>query len=164
MRLFAQHESMVHGFIVSLEPSWNDAAEILQETSLAIWRKFDEFEHGTNFLRWSCRIAEFEVRRFRARRKRERLQFSDELLGRIAEARLEEGDSLTERRRALTECIKKLSESDRRLLLERYAANRQGKQIAERLGRPADSIYKALKRVRAALYNCISRTLAREAR
>jgi DNA-directed RNA polymerase specialized sigma24 family protein len=47
------------------------------------------------------------------------------------------------------------------LLRERYVAEQQGKKIAAALGQPADSIYKALKRIRLALYECVNRTLSR---
>lgn len=164
VRLFAAHEPMVLGFVMTLVPNWDDAAEILQEASVVAWRKFDEFQQGTSFLNWLYRIAELEVRSFWSRRKRERVQFSDNLVRQVADARLEENEHLADRRRALADCIAKLRESDRKLLLERYVAERQGKKIAEAAGRPNDSIYKALKRIRVALYDCVNRTLARASR
>jgi RNA polymerase sigma-70 factor (ECF subfamily) len=164
VRLFAQHEQMIHGLIVSLVPVRDDAAEIFQETSLATWRKFAEFEPGTNFLRWACRIAEFEVRRFRSRRQRDRLQFNDELLVQIVQARFGAEEGLINRQQALTDCLAKLRDRDRQLLHERYGRGRQAKEIAAEWGRPADSIYKAIKRIRAALYECINRALANEGR
>ena len=164
VRLFARHESMVLGFIITLVPSRDDALEILQEASVVAWRKFGEFQPGTNFLNWMCRIAELEVRAFRSRRKRERLQFGDELLSQIVDVRMEENDQFADRRRALASCIEKLRDSDRKLIAERYTDERQAKRIASSLGQPADSIYKALKRIRLMLYDCVNRTLARESR
>ena len=164
VRLFAANEPMVLGFVMTLVPTWEDAAEILQETSVVAWRKFDDFEQGTSFLNWLYRIAELEVRSFWTRRKRDRVQFSDSLVRKVVDARIEDNECLAERRRALTECIAKLRESDRKLLLERYVAERQGKKIAEAFGQPVDSIYKALKRIRLALYDCVNRTLTRASR
>jgi RNA polymerase sigma-70 factor (ECF subfamily) len=162
MRLYTQHEPMVHGLVISLLPSWDDAAEVMQETSLTLWRKFAEFEPGTNFLRWASRVAEFEVRRFRTRKHRSRLQFSDEALNQIAEVRLEATEVIADRRRALNGCLSKLPADDRTLLLARYAERRSGRDIAADQGRPADTIYKSLKRIREKLQECIRRTLARE--
>lgn len=164
LRLFVKHESMVLGFIITLVPSRDDALEILQEASVVAWRKFEEFQPGTSFMNWMCRIAELKARAFRAKRNRERLHFNDELLNKIVDLRMEKNEQLADRRRALASCIEKLRDSDRKLLSERYDNQRQGKTIAETTGRPADSIYKALKRIRLMLFDCVNRTLAQEGR
>jgi RNA polymerase sigma-70 factor, ECF subfamily len=161
VRLFAANEPIVMAFVMTLVPTWDDASEILQETSSVAWRKFDEFEPGSSFLNWMYRIAELEVRNFWSRRKRQRVEFSDQLIRKVADTHLVESEYLAERRRALEDCIAKLRESDRMLLRERYVAEQQGKKIAAALGQPADSIYKALKRIRLALYECVNRTLSR---
>jgi RNA polymerase sigma-70 factor (ECF subfamily) len=89
VRLFARYEPMALGFVVTLVSSWDDATEIMQEASVVAWRKFDEFQPGTNFLSWLCHIAELKVRGLYTRRKRERLQFNDELVSQSAEMQLE---------------------------------------------------------------------------
>ena len=35
--------------------------EMLQLASLVAWRKFDQFDPATSFVRWICRIAKFEL-------------------------------------------------------------------------------------------------------
>lgn len=164
VRLFTQHEPMLRGFILTLVPTWEDAAEVLQETSVVAWRKFDEFELGSSFHSWIFRIAVLEVYHYRDRNQKLRFRFDQALLEKIIDTRRQDWDSTDERRRVLAQCLDKLRPSDRQLVLERYSDQRKGKQIAESQGRPADSIYKALKRIRAALFECIERTLAREER
>ncbi len=80
VRLFVKHESMVLGFIITLVPTRDDALEILQEASVVAWRKFEEFQPGTDFLNWMCPIAEFKVRVFRSQRNRRLLQFDDDVV------------------------------------------------------------------------------------
>jgi DNA-directed RNA polymerase specialized sigma24 family protein len=41
----------------------------------------------------------------------------------------------------------------------RYESNLTGPEIAERLGRPVNTVYKALQRIRNSLLDCVDRTL-----
>src|SRR3954471_22737634 len=59
--LLARHHVALMGFVLSLVPSWSDAEDIVQEASALMWRKFGDFEPGTNFLAWACQIARFLV-------------------------------------------------------------------------------------------------------
>src|SRR5262245_27195115 len=59
VRLFAQHEHQVYAYIVSVLANWADADEVMQETSVALWEMFDDFQEGTSFCSWACRIAYF---------------------------------------------------------------------------------------------------------
>jgi RNA polymerase sigma-70 factor (ECF subfamily) len=162
VRLLTRHGPYVRALILSLVPVWQDAEEILQETSLVAWRKFDTFELGTNFQAWLGRIATFEVHNFRGRTGKVRLKFDSELLEMLVEAHQANTAFQEAQWAALLKCLEKLPVADRELMIERYCAERQGKQIAEAQGRPADTVYKSLKRIRLALYRCINRKLAQE--
>jgi len=162
--LLAKHESAIRAFIYSLLPNWADTEEVLQETSLVVWRKFDQFTPGTNFLRWACRVAELEVRRFRSEKHHDRLQFGVSMLEQIAAIQTEESDLLELRRQALADCVKQLNERDKSLLASRYVDNAPGVKIATDKGQPVETIYKRLQRIRRKLYDCVSHTVALEFR
>ena len=57
VELYTQHYTQLRYYLMSLIPSPSDAADVIQETSLVLWEKFDFFEVGTNFYAWSCKIA-----------------------------------------------------------------------------------------------------------
>jgi RNA polymerase sigma-70 factor (ECF subfamily) len=67
---------------------------------------------------------------------------------------------MDQRRDALSECIGKLRESDQELLRRRYAGAVTGDEVAHQLGRPANSVYQSLGRVRKALIECVRRRMA----
>ena len=69
IKLFTRYQRRVFLFILSQVPSPVDAEEIHQETNVIIWRKFDRFELGTNFLAWACQIANYEVLKYRSRQR-----------------------------------------------------------------------------------------------
>lgn len=48
-RLLVQNQKRIMGLILALVPNGPDADDILQETCAVLWRRFVEFEPGTNF-------------------------------------------------------------------------------------------------------------------
>ncbi len=161
--LFAEHEVDLRSYVLALLPRWDDAREVMQQVSLLLWRKFDQFDGGEDphraFIRWGCQIADYEVLNFRRKRQRDRLLFSDELLQTLADTRLAHQDGLELRREALARCLGRLSTRDRELIARRYVEGAKAKDLAAERGQPADTIYKALRQIRLRLHECINRTL-----
>ena len=56
-QLFVRHQSVLKGFILSLQPDFTEADDILQEVFLVVTQKVDSFVVGTNFLAWARQIA-----------------------------------------------------------------------------------------------------------
>ncbi|MEX0718198.1 MAG: sigma-70 family RNA polymerase sigma factor [Planctomycetaceae bacterium] len=160
VQLFTRHQRRLYLYVLSLIGDPVEAEEVLQETNVVIWSKFDQFEKGTNFHAWACRIATYQVLKHRERRQRDKLYFSDDFIQTIAAEGRFDSDQSDLRRVALVECLKKLRERDRELIRQRYAPGETGKGIAERLGRPANSVYQSLGRIRRTLLECITRRLA----
>ena len=75
---------------------------------------------------------------------------------------LERSDEFEQRRVALVECLAKLRPKDRDLIEQRYAPGERGKRLAEQLGRPANSVYQTLGRIRRVLMECIQRRMTEE--
>lgn len=161
--LFTEHEIDVRSFVTTLLFDWDGTREVMQQVSLQLWRKFSEFQPGADlhrsFVAWALQIASYEVFNYRRKRQRDRLVFSDELLEQLAETRLEAQDLLESRRRALAKCLGRLREADRELIGRRYFDGVNGIDLAKERQQPADSIYKALRRIRHQLFECINRTL-----
>ena len=159
--LIADHQGNLRAFIVSLMPGSPDVADVLQETNAALWMKRKKFEHGTNFIAWAFKIARYEVIRQRDRTKRlDRLVFSDELLESLAEADAPAKPSA--RLAALDSCLKKLSETQRKLIQARYTPGRSIEQYAIDTGKKPSGLRMALLRIREILKDCIEKTLAEE--
>ncbi|MEM7396853.1 MAG: sigma-70 family RNA polymerase sigma factor [Verrucomicrobiota bacterium] len=162
MRLLAEHESAIFGYILSLLPNWQDAQDVYQETSVVLWRKFDAFEKGTSFIRWACAAARFNVLNKMKKRGRERYVFSNELLDAMADESLEEIERLEAERQALHVCLQKLPESDHAMVKQCYTPGHSIKKVAQTLNKTPNSVYKWLNRIRGGLLQCIERRLAQE--
>jgi RNA polymerase sigma-70 factor (ECF subfamily) len=160
--LFAQNQRKLFLFVMSMIPNKSDAEEVMQETSLLLWRDFGRFQPGTSFTAWSYRIALNQTLAWRKRRRRDRLEFSPELLEVIAEESIAEADRLEERVRALARCIAELPEQHQSLLRKRYGEGLEVEAIGRELGRSAEAVYRALSRIRHVLRDCVTRALAQE--
>ena len=162
-RLFAQHDRWLYAYLVSLLGSSAAAEEVFQEVCIVLWREYKTFELGTDFVRWVSVIAHHQVQRYRREQRRIGPQLSDAVVELVSRDAVERSDLLESRREALRGCLQKLSESDRSLVQHCYSDNHLSfKTVAEQLGRPSNTVYKALIRIRRLLYQCIERTLASE--
>ena len=162
-RLFAQHDRWLFAYLVSLLGNAAHAEEVFQEVCVVLWRECDTFRLGTDFVRWVSVIAHNQVHRFRRQQRRAGPQLSDATVDLLAQDAVERVDLLESRRDALRQCLEKLPDSDRQLVRHCYGDSRVTfKTAAEELGRPANTVYKALNRIRRVLYQCIERQLSAE--
>jgi RNA polymerase sigma-70 factor (ECF subfamily) len=161
LRLFLQNQRRLYAYILTLLPRRADADDVLQEASLVMWDKFDDAHPPADFAAWGCRIAYFKVLDWYKKRQRSPVYFSTEMLERVAETAVEQAATLRldERREALADCIAKLSPRDRDLLARRFADGATTQSTAAALGRSVDAIYKALAKIRQALFDCVTRAL-----
>ena len=162
LRLYTKHQHRILAYIFTLVPHRADAEDLLQDTAVLLWEKFDQFEPGTDFVAWACRVAFLKVSNHRKRFARSKLVFSDDLLHVVAERTLELTTDLDQRRVALRECLKRLDDRDRRMLTARYEPQGSVKLAAGVSGRTLPTTYKALYRIRKALFDCVTLRTAEE--
>lgn len=158
--LLATCQRRVFLYAMSLLHNPADAEEVLQETNLVLWRKFDQYQPGTDFGQWACRVAYYEVLKVREKKARGEQLFSGEFIEVLAAESASTMERTDARREALNGCLKKLREQDRQLLMGRYQPNATTRSVARTLGRSVQGTRKSLHRVRMAILACIERTLA----
>lgn len=162
-RVFAQHDRWLYAYLMTLLGKPAHAEEVFQEVCVVLWREYRKFDVDTNFMKWASVIALNQVRKFRRNLRRNEAWLSEGLLEVLAEEALDNTDLLEARRHALHECVGRLSDSDREIVRECYTDSRTTiKDAAERLGRPANTLYKAMARIRRSLHDCITRRLRAE--
>lgn len=160
IRSFTQAQRALYLYVLPLVGNPSDADEVLQETNLVIWNKWDQFEEGTNFLAWGRAIARLEVFRFRRTRHGKVTFLDDSLLDLVAQRAETISDETELRQEALAKCVSQLRAKDRQLIQLRYAPGANGDKVAAKLGRPANSVYQSLSRIRRVLVECVQHRLA----
>lgn len=162
-RVFAQHDRWLFGYLLTLLGNPTDAEDVFQETCVVLWREYRSFDPSTNFMKWAGTVAFNQVRRFRRSLSRREKTLSDDVINLLSAEALDRSDVLEARRLALHGCLQKLPPSDRLIVEQCYAGGRGTiREAAIRLGRPANTVYKALNRIRRALHTCIDRQLLLE--
>ena len=152
----------LYGVLWSLLRDAHDVDDVLQETNAVLWQKAHEFDDSREFLPWALKIAQMQVLAFRKRRQRSRLSFDDQLVASLVDQSIQDAEQIERRRRALGECLKKLSDEHRRLINRRYEPGGSVNELAAEQGKAPKAVSEMLRRIRSSLLDCIERTLARE--
>lgn len=162
VQLFARVREDLFAYIFTLLPHWSDAEDVFQQTSIVLWRKFGEFEPESNFLGWACRIAFFEVRNFQRVAGRDKLRFGETLLEQLAEQRVVSPETTSRKRDFLLDCIAKLSEDQRALLLRTYEDEKSVRELADEFHRAPQTLYNRLTTIRRGLFDCVEAAVQRQ--
>lgn len=162
IQLWTTHGQRIYAYILTLITNRSDADDIFQETGTTLWEKFDQFEPGTNFRAWACRIAWNKVRNFRQLRRHNTVLLSNESLERLNQTVLTGSAELDNQHAVLADCYEKLTARDRKLIDQRYQPGATVREMAEKCGRSADALYKHLARVHRMLFDCIRGVIDKE--
>jgi RNA polymerase sigma-70 factor (ECF subfamily) len=150
----------LYAFICILMEGEQDAADVLQDTNLALWGHAERYDAERPFLPWARSFAYNQVRAFRLRQARSRLVFDDTLLDWFAEHAADgaaDAADPSDRLRRLEGCLSKLTPKQRLLLRLRYAEEATLKGIAEQVGQSVSAVGVMLHRTRLALAECMKK-------
>ena len=164
MRLFSRHQRQVYAYIATVLINPADVEEVLQETSIILWTKFDTFRRDESFVKWACGVAHLQILRFFRQQKRRLLPLDESTLEILLAERTSMEPELSDRRAALSECLKQLGAKDREVVTTCYAPDTSFQLAAEHLGRSVGALYHTLGRIRRALFQCVNRHIASESR
>jgi RNA polymerase sigma-70 factor (ECF subfamily) len=163
MRLFSKHQRWLYGYLTALTGSPNDAEDVMQEVCVVMWQQQEKFQLGTNFVSWLSVIAYHQAQKYWRDKKKQRLFSNQDLVDQLARDMPLEFDLMEARRKALADCARQLKDTDRELVSHCYGSRKvTAKAVAAELGRPSDTVYKALNRIRGALMDCINRKVSAE--
>lgn len=119
------------------------------------------FEGPRHLRDWSWKVLRNRCYEL-IRQQKYQVALLDESILDLVDAELEgrETGDLAQRTDALQQCLEGLSAKSRATIRMRYFEGLRGNQVAEKLGRKPDAVYKALQRIYVTLSECIQRKLA----
>lgn len=157
-----REQAGLRAFVRSLGMRAEAVDDVAQEAFVTAFEKLQTFERGTNFGAWVRTIARFlvskELRREDRRQRVLAAHVTEILVAHESPAPSEDPAPAL----ALKRCLAELPERSRHLVQQRYFENLAPAVIASHEGRTANDVRQALFRLRAALYDCITRRLAAE--
>src|SRR5262249_41517220 len=142
VELYSRYYPRLQYYLMALLPSANDAADVLQESSLVLWRKFASYESGTNFYAWACKIARLQALKFRNRVGRSAKLLDDAILEKLSEEAMGDEIDPAASLEALAYCLERLSERNRSLIRRRYQPNISVRELAAEVGCSANALSK----------------------
>ena len=162
VRLWTAHQAEVKRYLFMMIPRPADAAEVLQDVSVLLWKKWDKYDPDRPFVPWAIRFAYLEVLKWRQKQAREKLIFSDSLVEQLHHRHDREAPLMEARRKALDSCLEKLNEQQRKWVDLRYGRHGAVKEEAERTGVSMHKLYYALEKIRSQLLDCVEHFLRKE--
>ncbi|WP_149494732.1 sigma-70 family RNA polymerase sigma factor [Roseiconus lacunae] len=172
--LLARHDLAIRRFVRYLMPSTDGVDDVIQETALECWRKFDDFLSGREqangvddsandeFVRWACVIARYKAMSWQRNRSRDRLVFRESVIEHLAGSAVELIEQSEHRRQAIETCLDQLSVNHRRLVLSVHMPGESVAQIAKESGVKPRQLYSKVNMLRSALLRCVERQLTGE--
>lgn len=155
LSLFLKSEREIFRYVAVLVPNVSDADDIVQQTAITLWEKFDSYDPERPFTPWACRFALNKTRQWIERRQRWQMLLNNGLAEELEQRREELRPELEVRLNRLERCLGALP-TEQRALIEGYYFNRDNiEQLAGRYGRTVEATYKMLQRIRHSLQVCI---------
>ncbi|MCG8450710.1 MAG: sigma-70 family RNA polymerase sigma factor [Pirellulales bacterium] len=155
-------QDQLRNYIATMVIDRTAVDDVLQDTNAVLCNKWDEYQLGTDFASWACRIAYYQVLALRRDTARSKLRFSDECLALVASHAEEQSLRISERLKFLRECLKRLSPDQMTLLRRRYYQAAQVEKIAKETGKSTAAIVNQLYRIRKKLQTCVEYGLRTE--
>ncbi len=159
-RLWTLAQPSVSAFIATLVRDFRDRDDILQDVAVAVLDSFTSYDPARPFNAWAIGIARNQVFLHLRRKGRDRLVFDADALVRIESAFAGIGPREVRMLDDLEDCVQALDGRARQLCELRYRDDLKPAAIAQQVGMSANSVAKALQRLREALRNCVARKAA----
>ncbi len=162
VKLWLRFQPQIRRYVHFMVPHPADAEDILQEAATRLWEKFAEYDSQRPFVSWAIGFLYIEIRMWQKKQTRERLVFSEEMLARIDAHFNKEVSQLELRHLALDDCLQKLPEKERKLLLKCHGEHGSVKKEAELSNTPVRKLYYWIGKIRPELLTCIESKLPEE--
>lgn len=132
------------------------AEDAYQDTLTKVLENQAIFEGPKHLRDWSWKVLRHRCYELVRQQKYHPLLLEESILD-LVDAKLEsrEVDDLHQRADALRDCLGRLTDHSRDVIRLRYFEGLNGIQMAERLERKPDAVYKALQRIYITLGDCI---------
>jgi RNA polymerase sigma-70 factor (ECF subfamily) len=163
LEVFLPNQKRILSFILCYIPNRADADDVFQNTTSVLWKKFDQYTAGTDFIAWSTVIARYEVMSYYKKKKRDGKIHFDEQMQRIIDADMETVNSQFDNRiDALRKCLKKLISDEIQILKMRYEQDLSFAKIADRLSISSTAAFKKVSKIHSRLIQCIRQRVVLE--
>ncbi len=155
-------QPIVSAFVTSVVRDFTARDDVLQEIAVAVIESFDRYDSERPFIGWALGIAQNQVGLYFRRVRRDRLIFDEQTVANLATAFSNVSADQSAKLDYLRDCLQRLEGRSKQLCDLRYHRDQKPAAIANSVGMSANSVAKALQRIRDQLRECIDRKSAVE--
>ena len=153
VRLLLAQRAMLLGYIGSIVRDVHLAEDVFQDTTLVALKKRDELADAAGFAPWARRIARLEAMNTLRRIQKAPRTLDDAVLDAL-EGHWDEAEA-GPASAALQTCLQRLPPKSRRMVEFRYREDLSGRDLAEKMAQPLNTVYVTLARIHRALHECM---------
>ena len=106
--LYNKVQISLYCYLIAVVRNSSDADDLLQDTAIVLWDKFEQFQEGTNFKAWAFKIATNKARDYMRKNSNQKFFLCDDFYESVSQQAQNEVNNTVERYEALQFCIKKL--------------------------------------------------------
>ncbi|MFO0943782.1 MAG: sigma-70 family RNA polymerase sigma factor [Pirellulales bacterium] len=155
-------QPVVSAFVGAIVRDFSVRDDLLQEIAVAVLQSYEQYDPTLPFQAWALGIARNQVRNYLRQKSRDRLVFDDQTIECLVDSFANNSLRYASQLDHLHNCVGKLDEKARHILSLRYIDDLKPAAIAARISQSANSVAKALQRIRDLLRECIRREAALE--
>ncbi|AQT68092.1 RNA polymerase sigma factor [Anaerohalosphaera lusitana] len=163
-RLLYQNQSRIYAYVLTMVGNYSDADDVMQETISFMWKRFEDFELGSDFVAWGIRIARYKILEHRRRQKKHDIvQYSDGSFEKLSSLAVNKNDNLSNQNVKLKECLKKLKHFKKRyftVIALKFFENCNTNDIAKRIGVSVPNVYTIMSRAYGYLLACMKKSMS----
>jgi RNA polymerase sigma-70 factor, ECF subfamily len=163
IRALTESQSVLRGYCQASLGHGEEAKEALQRTNIVLWRKCNDWDVETEFVRWAISVTKYEVLGVMRDRKRDqkRYVFDSAVVELLVDEASEKAEVTSDRAVALEACLELLSVQHRETLSAYYVHGRSIQDVATGLDKGISAIKVMMLRLRRKLGKCVEERLAR---
>ena len=162
LRSFTANELSIRAYVRRLVPTLSDADDVMQEVSVVLWKKFEDFREDGDFRAWAFGVARYAALGWRRDKARDRLVLDENVVVKLATETIDHEAHLVRQREALEQCLQRVQPQQRELLMQVYDPDLRIQDVASNSGRSVSGFYQWLHRVRRMLLDCIRSSLSQQ--
>ncbi|MFO7602840.1 MAG: sigma-70 family RNA polymerase sigma factor [Gammaproteobacteria bacterium] len=155
-RFFQRHQASVYAFALRRLDNTADAADVLNDAMLQVWRGADRYAGNAKVRTWLLGIVNHKILDIYRRRQRTTHDALDENLEDEQAAHVDADIVLAQDAAMLKHCMAKLSDSHRQVVHLAFYEDMAYPAIAETLGCPAGTVKTRMLHAKKNLKRCLS--------
>ncbi len=161
-RMYVAAERSLHRFLKLLVHDATLLEEVIQSVALRLWERFDSYDNSRPFDAWARGVAINVLSELRRSDRRFPRLLGEEAIAGLAQA-CERAPAvsveLSDQVLALRNCLSRLPNESRTLVVRRYCDAQSVQEVAKDSGKSVAATYKALGRTLERLATCVQRRL-----